>query len=159
MIDELMFVDGLIPDNELQHYGIPRKSGRYPWGSGDNPYHHGASSPSGKKLAKQQNKAIRQERRKALKNRRMLSDEELTRRITRLEKEKRLKDLTAEDLYPGKRAVNEVLGSSGKRILTTIAVGAGLTLAERIIASYVGEKQSGKDIADAYKAYARPKKK
>ena len=23
---------------ELKHYGIPRKSGRYPWGSGENPY-------------------------------------------------------------------------------------------------------------------------
>ena len=25
-------------DNSLQHYGTPRHSGRYPWGSGDNPY-------------------------------------------------------------------------------------------------------------------------
>lgn len=24
----------------LMHYGIPRRSGRYPWGSGDNPYQH-----------------------------------------------------------------------------------------------------------------------
>lgn len=24
--------------NELYHYGIPRRSGRYPWGSGDKPY-------------------------------------------------------------------------------------------------------------------------
>lgn len=27
----------------LEHYGIPRKSGRYPWGSGDNPYQSGQS--------------------------------------------------------------------------------------------------------------------
>lgn len=27
-------------DNELQHYGVARRSGRYPWGSGDNPYQH-----------------------------------------------------------------------------------------------------------------------
>jgi len=26
---------------ELYHYGMPRRSGRYPWGSGDNPYQHG----------------------------------------------------------------------------------------------------------------------
>lgn len=25
----------------LQHYGMPRRSGRYPWGSGDEPYQHG----------------------------------------------------------------------------------------------------------------------
>lgn len=24
----------------LMHYGMPRRSGRYPWGSGDNPYQH-----------------------------------------------------------------------------------------------------------------------
>lgn len=30
----------MCPANEdvLQHYGMPRRSGRYPWGSGDNPY-------------------------------------------------------------------------------------------------------------------------
>lgn len=28
------------PDDELEHYGTPRHSGRYPWGSGDNPYQH-----------------------------------------------------------------------------------------------------------------------
>lgn len=27
-------------DNSLYHYGTPKHSGRYPWGSGDNPYHH-----------------------------------------------------------------------------------------------------------------------
>ena len=27
-------------DSELMHYGTPRHSGRYPWGSGENPYQH-----------------------------------------------------------------------------------------------------------------------
>ena len=26
--------------NSLEHYGMPRRSGRYPWGSGDDPYQH-----------------------------------------------------------------------------------------------------------------------
>ena len=26
--------------NSLMHYGIPRRSGRYPWGSGDDAYQH-----------------------------------------------------------------------------------------------------------------------
>ena len=26
--------------DELMHYGMPRRSGRFPWGSGDNPYQH-----------------------------------------------------------------------------------------------------------------------
>lgn len=29
-------------NNELTHYGVKRRSGRYPWGSGDNPYQHGS---------------------------------------------------------------------------------------------------------------------
>lgn len=28
-------------DDVLAHYGMPRRSGRYPWGSGENPYQHG----------------------------------------------------------------------------------------------------------------------
>ena len=24
----------------VAHYGMPRRSGRYPWGSGDDPYQH-----------------------------------------------------------------------------------------------------------------------
>ena len=27
----------------LYHYGMPRRSGRYPWGSGENPYQHGSA--------------------------------------------------------------------------------------------------------------------
>ena len=29
-----------IVDDSLMHYGVKRRSGRYPWGSGDNPYQH-----------------------------------------------------------------------------------------------------------------------
>lgn len=29
-----------IAEDILMHYGMPRRSGRYPWGSGDNPYQH-----------------------------------------------------------------------------------------------------------------------
>lgn len=28
-------------NDELLHYGMPRRSGRYPWGSGEDPYQHG----------------------------------------------------------------------------------------------------------------------
>ena len=28
-------------EDELMHYGMPRRSGRYPWGSGEDPYQHG----------------------------------------------------------------------------------------------------------------------
>lgn len=47
MQDNIYFGLDLLPAESLEHYGIPRKSGRYPWGSGENPYHHGASAPGG----------------------------------------------------------------------------------------------------------------
>lgn len=31
---------GSVADEILMHYGMPRRSGRYPWGSGDDPYQH-----------------------------------------------------------------------------------------------------------------------
>ena len=36
MIDEVLEEE--LSDDILEHYGMPRRSGRYPWGSGENPY-------------------------------------------------------------------------------------------------------------------------
>lgn len=45
MLDE--FGEIYMDDDEsglfLYHYGMPRRSGRYPWGSGENPYQHGSA--------------------------------------------------------------------------------------------------------------------
>lgn len=32
----------ILEGNDLMHYGMPRRSGRYPWGSGDDPHQHGS---------------------------------------------------------------------------------------------------------------------
>lgn len=34
-------IDNPVVEDMLMHYGIPRRSGRYPWGSGEDPYQHG----------------------------------------------------------------------------------------------------------------------
>lgn len=34
-------------NQEAYHYGMPRRSGRYKWGTGEDPYHHGADLPRG----------------------------------------------------------------------------------------------------------------
>ena len=31
-----------VTEDILMHYGMPRRSGRYPWGSGEDPYQHGS---------------------------------------------------------------------------------------------------------------------
>jgi len=39
--EEIMSYYGIADDpDKLEHYGIKRRSGRYPWGSGDDPYQH-----------------------------------------------------------------------------------------------------------------------
>ena len=40
--EEMMSYYGLCEyvEDSLLHYGMPRRSGRYPFGSGDNPYQH-----------------------------------------------------------------------------------------------------------------------
>jgi DNA-binding CsgD family transcriptional regulator len=34
-------IKAVMENGELMHIGMPRRSGRYPWGSGDDPYQHG----------------------------------------------------------------------------------------------------------------------
>lgn len=38
LIAKELFDNQLTDDEYLLHYGTPRHSGRYPWGSGDSPY-------------------------------------------------------------------------------------------------------------------------
>ena len=35
VVEEMQLI---LKDDELAHYGMPRRSGRYPWGSGEDPY-------------------------------------------------------------------------------------------------------------------------
>lgn len=39
--EEIMSYYGISSNPELLHYGMPRRSGRYPWGSGEDPYQSG----------------------------------------------------------------------------------------------------------------------
>lgn len=45
VVQEMMsiYLDSGMSDEEyIEHYGMPRRSGRYPWGSGEDPYQHGS---------------------------------------------------------------------------------------------------------------------
>lgn len=39
-IDSYLGSGSMTKEEYLEHYGMPRRSGRYPWGSGDDPYQH-----------------------------------------------------------------------------------------------------------------------
>lgn len=64
--------------------------------------------------------------REAVTNRRLLSDDDLKKRIERVKMEKQLKELTAEEIDPGKTFVIRVLSNSGTRFATTLVTGAVL---------------------------------
>ena len=62
-------------------------------------------------------------RKVAVKNRRTMSDSDLKKRIERLKLEREFKNLTEDDIAPGKY-VSEILSASGKKALTMAAAGA-----------------------------------
>lgn len=108
--------------NNLRHHGIPGQK----WGVRRFQNKDGSLTAAGKKRAKDGNSVVKDERKEASKNRRNLSDADLKKRIERMKLEKEMKDLTDADLSPGKKFINEVLSTSGKRVATTVVTGATL---------------------------------
>lgn len=116
-----------------------------------------------KKANKAANRRIKKERARASKNRRMLSDQELNSRIKRLETEKRLKQLTEEDVAPGKVVVKKVLKNSGDRLVsgvTGVGVGVGVGLASYGVRKQLLKRTGGnEELADFIVPNPKPKPK
>lgn len=72
-----------------------------------------------RKADRQRKKQMRQD----VKNRRLLSDEELNAKIRRLEMEKKLRTLTDEEINRGRKAVVEVLEDGGKQAAKSFVAG------------------------------------
>ena len=111
----------------IQHYGIKGMK----WGVRRYQNKDGTLTAEGKKREQakykhEASKAARKDRRDAYKNRRTLSDDELQTRVKRLELEKKFKNLTEEDVKPGRIAVKRLLSSTGARILSAAAVGGAV---------------------------------
>ena len=117
-------------NGELQHHGVKGQK----WGVRRYQNSDGSLTPAGKKrYDREQNRSLRKqdrirkkEMRKAVRNRRLLSDEELDQKIKRIEKEKRLRELTDEEINRGRKITSEVLTQSGKSVATTLTKGAAL---------------------------------
>jgi hypothetical protein len=95
--------------------------------------------------------SVRSERRQASKNRRVLKDGDIDAYISRLEKEKKLKNLVNEDVNAGRTYTKNALADIGKRTVAT--AGAGLAL--YAVRAAIQKQFSLKEAAD----YLKPKKK
>jgi hypothetical protein len=125
---------------ELYHHGILKQE----WGVRNGPPYPLSNSQksSAEKRAEKPKKSkksifktkkqsnVERDQEKAALNRGKLSDEELAKRISRLESEIKLRDLTEKNLHPGRKKVKEILGSTGGKVVTTIATGAALFAAK-----------------------------
>lgn len=108
---------------ELVHYGILGMK----WGVRRTPEQLGRRTPKKKKpKAMDADKKRKAAMKKDVKRRRTLSDADLRKKIERIKMEKQLRELTAEEISPGKKFVSEVLSSSGKKVATSLVTGATL---------------------------------
>lgn len=123
----------------LQHYGKPRRSGRYPFGSGEDPYQSitrgRLSNHKKKKLIKKakarqaEHKKKQEEEAKKPKTLSEMSNDEVREMISRLKLEKEYKDALAalqpkeipkETKQKGKSFVGAVVRDAGKKAAVTV---------------------------------------
>lgn len=93
------------------------------------------------------------DRKNAVKNRRTMSTQEIQKRIERLKLEKQLKDLTADDLSPGRKFVSDVLKTGGGRVAGMAVAGAAAYAVKVAMTKHFDIKEAASYIA------ANPNKK
>ena len=104
---------------------------------------------------RQQIKAVKKQRRSDAKKRAILSDKELDQKIARLDKERKLKDLTDSQVSPGRKYAKDVMSSAGKKI----AVGAATAGGAAVVTYLVSQEKIPIDkvARDAYKMATKTK--
>lgn len=93
------------------------------------------------------------QREQAVKNRRKMSYDELEKQVKRLEMEKKLKDLTREDISPASNFVHDFMDRRGKAVLATALGGA----AAYGVKTAISGRSNKSDLAEYM--FPRPKKK
>lgn len=124
MQNDIYFGLDLISNDGLEHIGMPKRSGRYPWGSGEDPYHHGADAPGGKKKRFSLGDSLK----KAAKNyaeadKKAQSDYDS--RISKIKERARQKKLAKEEKKQAMKAEEERLAKEKYEEEKKAAIGSG----------------------------------
>ena len=122
--------------NTIYHFGIKGMK----WGIRRYQNKDGTLTNAGK--ARLKNNGVKEKRKTDSKNRRILSETDLKKKIERLKLERQLKDLTDEDVSPGKKFVKDVLSASGKKVLTAAAAGTMAYLVKAIMTKEFNIKEA-----------------
>lgn len=122
------------------HHGI---KGMH-WGVRRDKTSGSAGSRRGGKTVAQ--KRAENQKRKDLKNRGVMKLDELRKKVERLKLEKELKDLTEDQIYPGRRAATEALKQIGTKAAVTILTGAVLYGAKAAVSKQFNPKELGSAI-------------
>lgn len=121
-------------DEELYHYGIKGMK----WGVRRYQNKDGSLTPAGKAQERNANKRqarkdIAKSRKAASKNRSLMSDAELDKRIKRLEKEKRLRELTESEVSPGKSYAKKAMDRYGNQVAAAVVGGATAATIKKVV--------------------------
>ena len=152
----------LMTPKYLMHYGIKRRSGRYPWGSGEDPYQSaGGVAPRTKKVSKSsetnavtteavkykskrnEDKEIKESRKLTKQRIRSMSDKEINDNIQRIRNEQTLRTLydSEDQIAQGKKIVSNALKAIGSKAITD----AGTKFATGALSYLVKTTLSGED--------------
>ena len=115
-----------------------------------------ASRKAQRGINRERVKTINEERLEANRNRALLSDAELNRRIARLQKERQLNQLTQEELQPGRTAVKRALTNAGTETLkgeTKSLIKKGKKRATKVAANKVSFGVRGPHVGSASRVH------
>ena len=130
----------LVSDDELEHYGVLGMK----WGVRRYQNADGSYTAKGlKRKQKQEHKANKKDSDRASKYSSTLSDDEINKRINRLNSEKRLKELNREVNHPFASKVKSAASSNTAKVAGAVITATAVVVGKKAITKVLGKKLDG----------------